>query len=174
MRIPQLRLLEPVPGETLKVVGDRWRASRVDASEATAITHRTNMGRVLRVLGDRRVDAIAVADVTKLVGDLNDAGAARESPQDALDAGEMLDFAGVTPNPARDKRVKLPADDRPRRTLRTRARARTPSSIRALEPDVRDGGPPPRTTVASWGLFPARGQLQAQFRRARRRARCTP
>ena len=35
--------------------------------EATAITHRTNLGRILRALGDKPVDAITAADVAQFV-----------------------------------------------------------------------------------------------------------
>jgi integrase len=114
MRVPQIELLAPVPAGTLKVIGDRWRASRVDVADATAITHRTNMGRILRVLGDKRVDAITVADVAQFVADLHAEGAARESIRKTLATLAMvLDFVGVTPNPARDRvAVKLPREDR--------------------------------------------------------------
>lgn len=114
MRVPQLELVEAAPAETLRTAGERWRASRVDVADATAITHRTNMGRVLRVLGDRRVDAITAADVAQFVADLHAEGAARESIRKTLATLAMvLDFTGVTPNPARDRvAVKLPREDR--------------------------------------------------------------
>lgn len=114
MRVPQLELLVASPAETLKAVGDRWRASRVDVADATAITHRTNMGRVLRVLGDKPIDKIKAADVAQFVADLHEGGAARESIRKTLATLAMvLDFAGVTPNPARDRvAVKLPREDR--------------------------------------------------------------
>jgi integrase len=114
MRVPQVELVAPVPAGTLKVVGDRWRASRVDVAEATAITHRTNLGRILRVLGDRPVDAITAQDVAQFVADLHAGGAARESIRKTLATLAMIfDFAAVTPNPARDRvAVKLPREDR--------------------------------------------------------------
>jgi integrase len=101
-----------VPAGT--IVGDRWRASRVDVAEATAITHRTNLARILRVLGDKPVDAITAADVAQFVADLHKGGTARESIRKTLATLAMiLDFAAVTPNPARDRvAVKLPREDR--------------------------------------------------------------
>jgi integrase len=114
MRVPKTDLLTPVPAGTLKVVGDRWRASRVDVAEATAITHRTNLGRILRVLGDKPVDSITAADVAQFVADLHGGGTARESIRKTLATLAMIfDFAAVTPNPARDRvAVKLPPEDR--------------------------------------------------------------
>jgi integrase len=114
MRVPQLELVAATAPDTLKTVGDRWRASRVDVAEATAITHRTNLARIIRHMGDRRIDRIAAVDVAKLVRDLHDAGAARESIRKTLATLAMvLDFAGVAPNPARDRvTVRLPREDR--------------------------------------------------------------
>lgn len=115
MRIPRIELIEPAPAGTLKTVGDRWRASRVDVAKATAITHRTNLARILRVLGDRPIDKVAAADVAQFVADLHAGGTARESIRKTLATLAMVfDFAGVTPNPARDRvAVKLPREDRP-------------------------------------------------------------
>jgi len=121
MRVPQIELVAPVPAGTLKVVGDRWRASRVDVAEATAITHRTNLGRILRVLGNRPVDAITSADVAQFVADLHNGGTARESIRKTLATLAMIfDFAAVTPNPARD-RVAPPGQCRRAPSARGRA-----------------------------------------------------
>src|SRR5437868_4954928 len=80
MRIPDLATLdEPVDLPVLRDVARRWQASRVDVRETTKTQHHTALGRVLPVLGDRRVDAIAPADVAELVGRLVDEGKARES-----------------------------------------------------------------------------------------------
>lgn len=115
MRVPRLELLEPAPAETLKAVGERWRKSRVDVAAATAITHRTNLGRIIRVVGDKPIDSITPAVVAAFVATLHENGAARESIRKTLATFAMvLDFAGVTPNPARDRVVvKLPREARP-------------------------------------------------------------
>jgi integrase len=114
MRVPNVEHVAPARVETLKTVGDRWRASRVDVAKATAITHRTNLGRILRELGDRPVDAITPPVVAELVAALHGDGMARESIRKTLATFAMiLDFAGVAPNPARDRgAVKLPREDR--------------------------------------------------------------
>ena len=110
LRIPELhpeRVESIVP--TLRAEAERWQASRVDVADATTVQHRTALNRLLAVLGARRIDAITPADVTDLHAD----GKARESIRKSLTALAMvLDFAGVDPNPARDRIVvKLPREE---------------------------------------------------------------
>jgi integrase len=115
MRVPNLRLLEPpAAAPTLAAIAEAWRTSRVDVAEGTAATHRVNLGRILPRLGERAVDELAPADVAGVVAELVGEGLARESIRKTLATLAMvLDFYGVTPNPARDRvAVKLPADER--------------------------------------------------------------
>ena len=111
MRVPQVGVVEveaTIP--TLRAEAARWQASRVDVAAATTVQHRTALNRVLPVMGDRRIDTIAPADVAALVATLAGDGKARESIRKSVTALAMvLDFAGVSPNPARDRvTVKLP------------------------------------------------------------------
>lgn len=113
LRVPDVRIAEPAPVETLRGVGDRWRTSRLDVADATRVTHRTNLARIIRELGDRRIDAITAVDVVTLVEQLHEGGTARESIRKTLSTFAMiLDFAGVAPNPVRDRTVKLPRLER--------------------------------------------------------------
>ena len=63
----------------------------------------------------RRVDEITPADVAELVASLSAAGKARETIRKTVTVLSMvLDHAGITPNPARDRiRVRLPREERP-------------------------------------------------------------
>jgi integrase len=73
-----------------------------------------NLGRILARLGTRRVDEITPADVAEFAGELATADLARESIRKTLATFAMvLDFAGIAPNPVRDKAVKLPHELRP-------------------------------------------------------------
>jgi integrase len=123
MRVPNLLLVRPTSPTTLRAVAERWRSSRVDVADGTAATHRVNLGRVLPTLGDRPVDLIAPADVAQLVAELHAGGLARESIRKTVATLAMvLDFAGLVPNPARDKlAVRLPREDRPEVTPPTAA-----------------------------------------------------
>jgi hypothetical protein len=64
-------------------------------------------------LGSRRIDELTTADVAALVATLAGKGKKRETIRKAVSALAMvLDHAGVTPNPARDKvQVRLPRGD---------------------------------------------------------------
>jgi integrase len=111
MRVPDLRqIMEPARAPNLREAAARWQASRRDVRESTKVQHRTALGRVLPVLGDRPIDQLTAADVVDLVAALDEDGKARESIRKSVTALAMvLDFAGVSPNPARDRvRVRLP------------------------------------------------------------------
>jgi hypothetical protein len=64
-RVPDLRSVE-LEQRALRLAEavERWRESRVDVSEATRVLHRVALGRVLPLLGSRRVDELTVEDVT--------------------------------------------------------------------------------------------------------------
>lgn len=114
MRVPDVRLLAPpAPVRTLAVVAESWRVSRVDVAAGTAATHRVNLARILPRLGKRPIDDLTAADVAGLVSDLAAGGMARESIRKTRATLAMvLDFASVEPNPARDRMVKLPREEK--------------------------------------------------------------
>jgi integrase len=114
LRVPDLTLLrEPELAPTFADAARRWQASRVDVAESTNIQHRTAVARALPVLGTRRIDRITAQDVAELVAVLHREGKARESIRKSLTATAMtLDFAAISPNPARDRViVKLPREE---------------------------------------------------------------
>jgi integrase len=117
LRLPDLSVLgaEPVTAPTLADVAKRWQESRVDASENTRLQHRSSIQAAVRVLGERPVDSLTPADVAGLVASLVEKGRKRETIRKVIVAlGMVLDFAGVQPNPARDKvHVRLPRNDSP-------------------------------------------------------------
>jgi hypothetical protein len=113
LRMPALRLSEPEQAPTLADAAERWRASRVDASENTRLMHRSAVRAMFPLLGDRPLDSITAADVQELIGALAAKGRKRETIRKSLLAlGMILDHAGVQPNPVRDRvHVKLPRAD---------------------------------------------------------------
>jgi integrase len=112
-RVPELRAAEPERAPTLAEAYERYRASRLDVSEATRIYQRSAIRRA-RPLLDRLVDAITADDVAALVAELAEAGKARETIRKTTTVlALVLDHAGVAPNPARDRlRVRLPREER--------------------------------------------------------------
>jgi integrase len=116
MRVPDLTklLAEPPKAPTLTVAAERWRASRVDVAEGTAVLHRVALDRVLPVLGKWCVDEITPADIADLVAKLTADGYKRETIRKSITAlAQVLDFGGISPNPARDRvQVRLPREER--------------------------------------------------------------
>jgi integrase len=116
LRVPGLHRLEQEPqrAPTLSEAAERWRESRIDVAAQTANMHRSAFVRIFRVrpgLRTRRVDELTVADVADLVAALSGAGYKRETLRKSRTAlAQTLDFCGVTPNPVRDERVKLPRE----------------------------------------------------------------
>jgi integrase len=111
MRVPQIeRLAEPSAAPTVAEVAARWQTSRVDVADSTRLQHRSAVRGLLPLLGDRRIDTLTPADVADLIAALDDKGRKRETIRKSVMALAMvLDFAGLQPNPARDKlHVKLP------------------------------------------------------------------
>jgi integrase len=119
MRVPNIAALdvEPVRAPTLAEACETWRASRVDVVEQTGNMHRSSVGRIFKAapaLRTRRVDGLTVDDVTDLLAALTEAGYKRETIKKTRDALAMvLDFVALDPNPARDKRVRLPKERKP-------------------------------------------------------------
>ena len=113
MRTPDLKALaEPERSPTFREVAERWQASRKDVRRSTAIQHQTALNRVYGVLGNQPYGEIMVADVQRLVDVLAAGGKARESIRKSRTALAMvLDHVGVAPNPARDRRVRLPLEE---------------------------------------------------------------
>jgi integrase len=116
LRVPQIAQLEDSNPATPTVaeVAERWRASRVDVAYATAVGHRVQLARLLPLLGSHRVDEVTPADVAALVATLHAAGRKRETIRKSLTVlAQVLDFAGVKDNPARDRvQVRLPREER--------------------------------------------------------------
>jgi integrase len=113
MRVPDLSTLaEPEPVARFAEMAARWQASRVDVRASTAIQHRTALRRC-GPIDHLPIDKITPAEVAGLVAKLAEEGKARESIRKTLTAVAMvLDFAGVEPNPARDRiTVRLPRDE---------------------------------------------------------------
>jgi integrase len=115
MRVPDLTVLAaPGRSQTLRDAAERWKASRVDVTEATRVLHRVALDRVLPILGDRAVDEITPDDVAGMVEALAAAGKKRETIRKSVKyLAAVLDFCGVEPNPARDRqRIRLPHEER--------------------------------------------------------------
>jgi integrase len=113
MRVPDLTALEAGPAApTVEQACERWRKGRVDVADGTRVLHRVALGRVVSVLGQCRLDQLTVEHVNELVGELARTGRKRETIRKSVKylAAVLEDF-GIEPNPARDKRVRLPHEE---------------------------------------------------------------
>lgn len=116
MRVPDLSLLDaqPVHSPTVIEAAARWKASRVDVAETTRVLHRVALDRVVPIVGARRIDDLSPADITDLIATLHASGRKRETIRKSVSClAQVLDHAGVDPNPARDRvHVRLPREER--------------------------------------------------------------
>jgi integrase len=114
MRVPDVTALEdePTSQPTVAEACDEWRARRVDVTEGTRALHRIALGRVVPTLGHRRLDELTVEDVSALVVELARSGRKRETIRKSVKyLASVLEENGIEPNPARDKRVRLPYEE---------------------------------------------------------------
>lgn len=107
MRVPSIHALrDQPPGRSLAEWGRMWADSRIDVGEATRDNYRKHMARWGKIAS---LDPAAMthADVSRWVATLTDLKASSVKRY-ITTLRQVLDFAGVDPNPARDERVKLP------------------------------------------------------------------
>jgi integrase len=113
-RVPDLSLLEAAKPKTptLAEAAERWRSSRIDVTEGTRTLHRVALARAMPTLGTVPVDELTVEHFTGLVEALAAGGSKRETIRKTIKyAAAVLEDAGVDPNPARDRRIRLPHEE---------------------------------------------------------------
>jgi integrase len=92
---------------------DTYRASRPDIGEETRKNTASHLKRMLSTFGERDPSTITPSDVQEWIGaqmaDLKPSSLSRY----VATLRQVLDFAGIDPNPARDRRVKLPKIETP-------------------------------------------------------------
>lgn len=104
------RLRAPAePVRTYAQLADAYKTSRLDIDESTRTNIDTHLKRLLPIFGTRDPHALTVTEnieaVAELAADLKPSSLYRYWSTHRL----ILDFAGVDPNPARDRKVKLPS-----------------------------------------------------------------
>jgi integrase len=101
-------MVAPRPVRTFADLYDEFTGSRVDVAEATKINYGTHRIRLVDLLGDRDPQTIGWQDVQGAVSSLAE-DLSPLSVRNYLGTLRLvLDFADLDPNPARDRRVKLP------------------------------------------------------------------
>jgi integrase len=115
MRLPDLRPLAPAPAATFATTARAWLVSRLDGAPGTKAQHRSSANQAIRVLGAEGLDRITAHNVAAMVAQLHAEGLKASYLRKIVQATAMIfDYAGVTPNPARDKLiVRLPHERAP-------------------------------------------------------------
>jgi integrase len=112
LRVPALSFEEPTLAPTFEQAAKSWQAARVDVAASTATQHRIQLDKLLPLIGTSRIDELTARDFIDVVATLHADGVARETIRKTLGAGAMaLDHAGINPNPARDRSIKLPREE---------------------------------------------------------------
>jgi integrase len=96
---------------TFADVFDAFVESRVDVSTATKENYAAHRVRLVGQFGDRDPSALTWQDVQEVVSALSVKLSPLSVRQYVATLRTVLDFADVDPNPARDRRVKLPRAD---------------------------------------------------------------
>ena len=113
LRVPDLRLATSPATPALREAAERWLAARVDVSKGTLQTYRVALGRLLPRLGKTPVAEVDAQTVAGLVAELHALELRKQTIRKTVSVLAMiLDYAGVQPNPARDKQtVRLPREE---------------------------------------------------------------
>jgi hypothetical protein len=84
----------------------------VDVTDGTRVLHRVALNRAMPTLGEVRVDEITVQHIIDLVAALAEGDSKRETIRKTVKyTAAVLEEHGRDPNPARDKRVRLPHEE---------------------------------------------------------------
>lgn len=101
-------LTPAAPSLTVAVWAERFLASRIDAGANTVRNYRTALRKAADTFGTRDPATITAAEVASWVAELSGKHKPGTVQLYLLTFRLLFDFADVTPNPARDPRVKLP------------------------------------------------------------------
>jgi integrase len=99
----------PARVETLEQLAPRYEASRIDYAEETAKNLKSHLKRILERFGDREPASITWTECQELAAAWSETLKPASVSRYFRTLRLLLDFASVEPNPARDKRVKLPS-----------------------------------------------------------------
>jgi integrase len=104
-------VLTPKPKRTTAAAYETWKASRLDLDERTLYNCEGHWKRLEPIFGTLAVDEITFEHVQQWISD-NGHGDKSLTPKVLRDymgtLKQTLDFAGIEPNPARDRRVRYP------------------------------------------------------------------
>jgi integrase len=104
-------MVAPRPTRTFADLYDAFTASRVDVAESTKINYGTHRIRLVELFVESDPQTIGWQDVQGAVSSLADDLSPLSVRNYLGTLRQVLDFADLDPNPARDRRVKLPRQE---------------------------------------------------------------
>lgn len=136
-QVPDVRHLRAVAERpTVAEATATWRASRIDVAPSTAVLHRVAAERFLAALGRHRVDDVTPSMVAAWIAAEARRGRAQGTIRMSLSVlRQVLDHAGIEPNPARDRRVVLPREEK--REMSPPVAADVEAAARSMAPRYR-------------------------------------
>lgn len=100
---------KPIDGVTVEEAAKQWLASRIDVAAMTRVSYAQKAARIADDFPALPCDALSEQAVRLWIGRMVDDGAKPATVAAWMNVlRQILDFAGVDPNPARNRRVKLP------------------------------------------------------------------
>lgn len=114
LRVPDIGTLKDEPDAVLTIgtTADRWLETRIDVAETTRTRHGVELQRIKRLLGTTPIQTVTHPAVGEFVAALAAENYSRGTIRKTLQTLAMiLDHAGVEPNAARDRRIRLPREE---------------------------------------------------------------
>jgi integrase len=97
---------------TVNMAGQRWLRSRLDISAATRRIHGDSLRRLEESIGAVAVDELTTDEIAAVIAKLAETHKPSTVRKSLNVLQQALDHAGIQPNPARDRRVRLPRQPR--------------------------------------------------------------
>ncbi len=107
-RVPNLRPAVEAPALTVAEACERWQLARIDVADSTKTRNGLEVDRIGRQLGSERVDELTPSAVAGFVAALAESYSRATIRKNLQTLQMVLDHAGLSPNPARDRQVRLP------------------------------------------------------------------
>ena len=125
---------------TVAEAGRRWLSSPIDVSAHTRRIHGDSLRRLEPLIGETPVHVLDADDVGRAIATLAETHKPSTVRKSLNVLQQALDHVGVEPNPARDRRIRLPRQARvqitPPETEHVEAVVRVPRPLPAAAPRV--------------------------------------
>ena len=133
--IPKLLRGQNAQALTVTEAGKRWLRSRIDISAHTVCIHGDSLRRLESLIGETAIDELTPEDVAEAIAALAEKHKPSTVRKSLNVLRQALDHAGLERNPARDRRIRLPRQQRVQ--IAPPETAHVEAVVRALPPRYR-------------------------------------